>query len=107
MQAGRGGRVNKVVGRAACRPPWAVTLVVIALALAGCGNGNVSAAGEPSREGYIAAGDRLCRDFLDETEGYPEPESLEELADLLDSAIALGDETSRRLSQLRPPADGL
>ncbi len=84
-------------------------LLVVAFA-GGCGDDDEGAStsdGPLTREEYIAAGDALCRGFIEDTEALqePEPETREELAAFLGEALALGEEVSAGFAAMEPPAD--
>lgn len=89
-----------------------IGLMVLGLAVAGAGcdsgdgaGGGTDDAGALSRADYISRVDQVCRDFMEETDAFGEPENPQELADLLDAAIALAEETGDELRSIEPPPD--
>lgn len=71
--------------------------------LAGCGGGDDGL----SQEEFIAAGDKLCRDFETATSELAEPTNADELADLLQTAIELTSDFRDDVADLEPEGDGV
>ena len=70
--------------------------------LAGCGGGD----DKLSQEEFVAAGDKLCRSYEKATSELEEPESAEELADLLSSAVRLTTGLRDDVAELDPEGEG-
>lgn len=80
-----------------------VAVLALTLALSSCGDDD---GGALSKDEYIAQGDALCQQFMDETEALGEPSTVQELITMMDAAIDLADETHAGFSDLEPPPDG-
>jgi hypothetical protein len=85
----------------------ALALVVSCLLAAACGSdGDANGNGESERltkEEYIAQADAICKEANDRIEALSEPQSAEELAELGEQVVAIGEEQLGRLRELRPP----
>jgi hypothetical protein len=74
---------------------------------AGCGrdeNGEGAEAQRLSKADFIAQADAVCKEANDRIDALPEPQSTDQLADLGQQVIDIGQEELDRLRVLRPPA---
>ena len=81
----------------------ALVAAAVVLAAAACGDGD----GEDrlSREEWVRAADAICTDYDGRLEQLPDPNTLDELADVAERAHPIARAGVRRLRALRPPAE--
>jgi hypothetical protein len=81
----------------------AAALAILSLLIGACGD---DGGGEAlSRDEYVAAADELCSDFAEQGEALTEPETVDDVADLLTESIRLGESMSSKFAALQPPAE--
>lgn len=89
----------------------AALITAIAALAVGCGDdddddaGGAASSDRLTKEEYIAAGDRLCEGFLDMSMSQPEPETPQDLIDLLGRLITEAEALDAEFTVLAPPDD--
>ena len=83
------------------RSPLLVLLV--SLFLVGCGSDDGDDGDSLSKDEFIDRGDTLCRDYEEEASGLPDPQTVEELTALLETASMLTSEFRDDVAALDPP----
>jgi len=75
--------------------------VLVAAVAAGCGGGG--GGDRLTKEEYIAQADAICKTANEELDALAEPTSMEEIASLAGSAIAIQEDALAKLRELQPP----
>lgn len=80
----------------------ALTLLLAASLLGGCGGGS---SGEPlTAKEYAAGADAICGKYKRQTDSLAQPANLSDLADVADEIVPILDKARSELGRLEPPA---